>query len=774
MAFAGLGTVVGLLVGSFRSGSFFQTVKCETFLMRCVMKRAAYYSVGIVLLIWTGLNLGVTLQEDPTRTLIVDATDPNPIVLTIVDSGGDPAIPDVTVSGETYLDIATITGRPEPGDTIAVAIDAATTWDLTGLNSGTVTIQGYSGITFSAIDSLVGAAGEDTFVFLTNVAFGGALDGGPGAGNRLDYSARTTGVLVNLTAQTATGTNGITNIQNVIGGTGADTITGDSQDNTFTGGLGRDNITGGDGLDTIVETRNASFFLTDKKLTIGSEGDDDLTGIETAVLTGGDGANTLNASTFTLGPVVLDGAGGNDTLTGGSGNDVLTGGPGADTLNGRGGTDTVIEARNADFTLTDAGLVIGSEGTDTLELIENIYLIGGPGDNHFNLSALAGGSISVEGDAGYDTLTLEPQGVSVDLVTNSIIVPGFQSVNYGTVEAVIVDGDAVVPADATLNAREYYLDSLIVTNNSVLTLGSDVSATEFQGVKIATISDLTIDAGSHISADGQGYAAGQGPGAGSTAGLDVTYGGGGGYGGQGGNGDGGAQGGVTYGSAIEPTDLGSGGGNDGGPGGGAIWLVVDGTLFLDGGVVCQGAPGGYQTGGGSGGSIYLTAGTLAGAGTISADGGDGGEGGGGGGGGRIALYYGTDTFSGTTTASGGVGFEPGAVGTIYPWDVSAEDYLEESIVAIGELAVTDLTNAHSGNALINKIEATIALIEAGLYQDALMKLQNDLLRKMDGCVLTGKPDRNDWIITCEAQQKLYPLIWEAIQLLQSLTELMPG
>jgi hypothetical protein len=71
------------------------------------------------------------------------------------------------------------------------------------------------------------------------------------------------------------------------------------------------------------------------------------------------------------------------------------------------------------------------------------------------------------------------------------------------------------------------------------------------------------------------------------AGLDVIYGGGGGYGGRGANGDGGAQGGETYGSATEPTDLGSGGGNEGGAGGGAICLVVDGTLFLEGGIVCQ-------------------------------------------------------------------------------------------------------------------------------------------------------------------------------------------
>jgi hypothetical protein len=747
------------------------------------MKKAAYCSMCVVLLMWTAVS---ALQQNPVGTLIADATDVNSITFTIVDSGGDAAIPDVIVSGAesgdgTYLDIGVIVGRVGPGDTITVAVEAATSWNLTGLNGGTVTIEDYSGITFSAIDNLVGGPGDDTYVFDADGALGTVAitefpDGGT---DTLDFSSTTTrNLTVNLSDASPqivapTLTLDLSSgdvIENVIGGSGADTITGNSLDNTLTGGPGRDILTGGDGLDTVVETRDDNFTLSDKSLIIGIEGTDTLSGIETAYLTGGAGNNTISASSFT-GPVVLDGADGNDILTGGSGDDELTGGPGEDVIHGGLGTNTVIETRDADFGLTrrdtsSTSLTIDSE-SDTLYQIQNIHLIGGPADNHFNISALAGDSIWLEGGIGYDTLALEPNGVDVSLITGGIIVPGLQSVSYETVEAVTIDEDAVVSADATLNAREYNLGSLIVSNDSVLTLASDVSASGFQGVKITTSGDLTINDGSLISADGQGYGGGQGPGAGATAGLIVTCGGGGGYGGQGGDGEGAAQGGATYGSAAAPTDLGSGGGYEGGAGGGAIYLVVAGTLLLDGGVVCEGSPGGYQAGGGSGGSIYLTAGTLAGAGTISADGGDGGEGGGGGGG-RIAIYHDTDdTFSGVITASGGVGFEPGVAGTIYPWDMPAEDYLEQSIAAVRELAATDLTNARFGNTLIKKLEAAIASIETGLYRDALMKLQRDLLPKMDGCALTGQPNQDDWIITCEAQQKLYPLIWEAIQLLQS-------
>jgi Ca2+-binding RTX toxin-like protein len=186
---------------------------------------------------------------ESTGTLTADATDLNPITFTIVNSDDDPPILYVSVSGAS---------------------------------SGNGTYQN--------VDSLVGGPGDDIFVFSHGVAFGGTLDGGGGV-NTLDYSAYTTGVNVNLASGTAMGTSGISNIQNVIGGAGADTLTGDAQDNVFTGGPGKDTITGGGDLDTdtVVETRDASsIVLADKSLTIGAE-KDTLSGIETAYLTGGPG-----------------------------------------------------------------------------------------------------------------------------------------------------------------------------------------------------------------------------------------------------------------------------------------------------------------------------------------------------------------------------------------------------------------------------------------------------------------------------------------------------
>jgi len=39
---------------------------------------------------------------------------------------------------------------------------------------------------------------------------------------------------------------------------------------------------------------------------------------------------------------------------------------------------------------------------------------------------------------------------------------------------------------------------------------------------------------------------------------------------------------------------------------------------------------------------------------------------------------------------------------------------------------------------------------------------------MDGCALVGGIDGNDWIMNCDAQAKVYPLIVEAIEILESM------
>ena len=96
------------------------------------------------------------------------------------------------------------------------------------------------------------------------------------------------------------------------------------------------------------------------------------------------------------------------------------------------------------------------------------------------------------------------------------------------------------------------------------------------------------------------------------------------------------------------------------------------------------------------------------------------------------------------------------------------DTLQEGIVTINALDDIDLKNKNLKNALTNKINSALEMIGQGLYEDALDKLENDILGKTNGCAETGSPDKNDWIKDCDAQGQAYPIIVDAINLLENL------
>ena len=77
-------------------------------------------------------------------------------------------------------------------------------------------------------------------------------------------------------------------------------------------------------------------------------------------------------------------------------------------------------------------------------------------------------------------------------------------------------------------------------------------------------------------------------------------------------------------------------------------------------------------------------------------------------------------------------------------------------------------NANMQNALINKLNAVIASIQAGNYAGALSQLQNDILGKTDGCANSGAPDNNDWIKDCASQAVVYPQVLNAIAAVRAL------
>jgi hypothetical protein len=139
-----------------------------------------------------------------------------------------------------------------------------------------------------------------------------------------------------------------------------DVLKGSDGDDTLIGGGGADAITGNGGLDLVVATADLNMTLTNTSLVVGAE-TTTLSGVEQARLTGGDSANTIDASAFSMGTVYLMGRGGDDILKGGTQDDFLSGGLGLDNIDGGGGVNTLVES-GARAILTGTNLDLG-EGT---------------------------------------------------------------------------------------------------------------------------------------------------------------------------------------------------------------------------------------------------------------------------------------------------------------------------------------------------------------------------------------------------------------------------
>ena len=112
-----------------------------------------------------------------------------------------------------------------------------------------------------------------------------------------------------------------------------------------------------------------------------------------------------------------------------------------------------------------------------------------------------------------------------------------------------------------------------------------------------------------------------------------------------------------------------------------------------------------------------------------------------------------------------------AAGIESQWS-NVESSLQCSLSSAVEMMLSpeSLKNENLKNVLLSKIDEALDMIDEGLYKDALNKLQNDILQKTNGCAQTGGPDKNDWIISCEEQSKVYPLVIETIEHVKGLIE----
>ena len=241
-------------------------------------------------------------------------------ILTVTGSGEGEAITVGCDSGEVTVNQSQPDGGPEPcADLRRILVFAEGGSDRVSLG----------GVTPGAFDSLGdvvvdGEAGDDTLI-------------GSGLGDLLD------------------------------GGGGTDTLRGGGGSDLLQPGPGAGDVTGGKGHDTVTVEGNASWTINDERilrLTTDSL-EIALSSVEAAVVTAGNGDDTLSGASFS-GSLFLFGGRGDDriqsgarhdTLDGGDGNDYLDSGAGNDLLEGRAGADALR----------------GGEGNDELR--------GGPGDD---------------------------------------------------------------------------------------------------------------------------------------------------------------------------------------------------------------------------------------------------------------------------------------------------------------------------------------------------------------------------------------------------------
>jgi Ca2+-binding RTX toxin-like protein len=297
-----------------------------------------------------------------------------------VEGSGTAFASALTLNGEAGVDSLT-------GGNANDTLNGGATTDNDTLNGGAGTdLLTYAGIAAALTVNLsttaaqsTGGAGSDTISTIENLTGGSVND--------------------TLTGSTvANAISGAAGDDSLTGGDGDDVLTGDDGNDTMIGGNGNDTINGGNNTDTVSFTGTTAAVLVDLSVTTGQNtgvGTDTITNTENA--TGGTGADTLKGST---GDNVLNGADGNDILSGGDGNDTLTGGNGTD---------------KADYSAAAAGVTANlstgtatGQGTDTLSGVENVagsaFADSITGSTGANAVAAGAGDDVVSGQDGNDTL----------------------------------------------------------------------------------------------------------------------------------------------------------------------------------------------------------------------------------------------------------------------------------------------------------------------------------------------------------------------------------
>ncbi|MDP2711176.1 MAG: MopE-related protein [Solirubrobacteraceae bacterium] len=342
------------------------------------------------------------------------------------DSGGADTSPDRYV-----IESPDITGTLDPGGGDDVIVSDAPGLPLDG-GDGNDTLTG-PGV-------LSGGPGNDLLKPTTTTA---TVDGGPGV-DRVSYELVGTALLIELTGGGGVNVNGVprvTAIEEVEGGSGDDTIIGDSGPNVLAGGAGDDTIDGRGGADELdggPGSNTVSYAHETAPVVVnlvagagGPAGAVDTLRSFNGVITGSGNDVVFGTDAderFWLGP-------GDDSVDAGGGNDYVDGGPGNDTLRGGRGSDVLIGGPGIDTVTYDER----TSGEPVAVTLGNPGVGGGPGEGDVLYSI-----DNVVGGAGADTLIGDdgPNVLFGGDGRDTIAGLGGNDVIYGGAQRDVIDGGA--------------------------------------------------------------------------------------------------------------------------------------------------------------------------------------------------------------------------------------------------------------------------------------------------------------------------------------------
>jgi uncharacterized delta-60 repeat protein len=276
------------------------------------------------------------------------------------------------------------------------------------------------------------------------------------------------------------------------GGSG-NTLTVDMTGGEFSlpGGISFD---GGTEIDAINLVGTTARTLAGTTITTSGGLKISLTNVEQAMLTGGPGNDSLDASAF-AGPVSIDGAAGDDSITGsagadilggGIGNDMLAGGPGDDRLDdtqglnnfeGGAGCDVTNGTPECTISVSDANVTEGNSGTASISFT-------------ITLSQPSGGTVTVD-VATADGTAIAPadyQGVAGTL--------RFAAGDTTKTVTVLVNGDSLPEGNESFTLR---LSNAV--NASIVDASGTGTVLDNDAAPTLAIDDATITEGDSGSVD---------------------------------------------------------------------------------------------------------------------------------------------------------------------------------------------------------------------------------------------------------------------------------